>query len=94
MLRVKKKACWVLMVRVIQSSLPLTLWPRAVSSFMTVKPLAPLPMMAILDLGLGLALRQSAQLHGTGDDMVPQDGESAHKLSSHVSTGSPRGRKA
>lgn len=37
---------------------------------MTVKPLAPLPMMAILDLGFGLALRHSAQLHGIGDDMV------------------------
>lgn len=68
------------------SPLPLTLWPRAVSSFMTVKPLAPLPMMAILDFGLGLAVRQSAQLHGIGDDMV-HDTESAAKkncLVSHV----------
>lgn len=40
---------------------------------MTVKPLAPLPMIAILAFGLGLALRQSAQLQGMGDDMVHKE---------------------
>lgn len=44
----------------------LTLCPNAVSSFITVSPDAPLPMIAILDLGLGDLLKQSPQLQGTG----------------------------
>lgn len=51
-------------------SIPRTLCPRAVSSFITVSPDAPLPMMAILDFFFGALVRQSAQLQGIGEAMI------------------------
>lgn len=41
-----------------------TLWPKAVSSFITVNPDAPDPMIAIFFLGTGALFKQSAQLQG------------------------------
>lgn len=38
--------------------------PKEVSSFITVRPEAPEPMMAIFFLGTGALLTQSAQLQG------------------------------